>query len=53
LISPELATGDVVVMDNLPGDKVGGIREVIEQAGATLLCPQYSRHLAFFTSHAA
>ena len=40
---PELAAGDVVVIDNLPAHKVGGIREAIEQAGATLLyLPPYS-----------
>ena len=37
VLVPELAAGDVVVMDNLPARKVGGIREAIEQAGATLL----------------
>ena len=37
VLVPELAAGDVVVMDNLPAHKVGGIREAIEQAGATLL----------------
>ena len=43
VLVPELAAGDVVVMDNLPAHKVGGIREAIEQAGATLLyLPPYS-----------
>ena len=43
VLVPELAAGDVVVMDNLPARKVGGIREAIEQAGATLLyLPPYS-----------
>ena len=43
MLVPELAAGDVVVMDNLPAHKVGGIREAIEQAGATLLyLPPYS-----------
>ena len=36
VLVPELTAGDVVVMDNLPAHKVGGIREAIEQAGATL-----------------
>ena len=40
---PELGTGDVVVMDNLPAHKVSGIRAAIEAAGATLLyLPAYS-----------
>ncbi len=43
VLVPELGAGDVVVMDNLPAHKVGGIREAIEQAGATLLyLPPYS-----------
>ena len=43
VLVPELAAGDVVVMDNLPAHKVGGIREAIEQAGASLLyLPPYS-----------
>jgi transposase len=40
---PELAPGDVVVMDNLPAHKARGVREAIEGAGATLLfLPPYS-----------
>lgn len=40
---PELAKGDVVVMDNLPAHKVTGVRQAIEEAGATLLyLPPYS-----------
>jgi transposase len=43
VLVPELAAGDVVVMDNLPAHKVGGIREAIEQAGAIILyLPPYS-----------
>ena len=43
VLVPELTAGDVVVMDNLPAHKVGGIREAIEQAGAILLyLPPYS-----------
>lgn len=39
----ELNPGDVVVMDNLPAHRVGGIREAIEAAGAALLyLPPYS-----------
>ena len=39
----ELAAGDVVVMDNLPAHKVGGVRRAIEDAGASLLyLPSYS-----------
>jgi transposase len=42
VLVPELASGDMVVMDNLPAHKTG-IREVIEAAGATLLyLPPYS-----------
>jgi transposase len=33
----ELASGDIVVMDNLPAHKVTGIRDVIEAVGASLL----------------
>lgn len=40
---PELHTGDVVVMDNLPAHKAPVIRQKIEAAGATLLyLPPYS-----------
>ena len=43
LLVPELNPGDVVVMDNLPAHRVGGIREAIEAAGATLrYLPPYS-----------
>ena len=43
VLAPELRPGDVVVMDNLPSHKVGGIREAIEAAGARLLfLPPYS-----------
>lgn len=38
-----LAPGDVVVMDNLPAHKSGGVREAIEAAGARLMfLPPYS-----------
>ena len=39
----ELSPGDVVIMDNLPAHKVGGIRQAIEATGARLLyLPPYS-----------
>jgi transposase len=31
VLVPELAAGDVVVMDNLPAHKVGGIREAMNK----------------------
>ncbi len=37
VLVPELAEGDIVVMDNLPAHKVAGVRDAIETAGATLL----------------
>jgi len=43
VLAPTLQPGDVVVMDNLPAHKAGGVRAAIEQAGATLLyLPPYS-----------
>jgi transposase len=43
VLVPELRPGDVVVMDNLPAHKVGGVRHAIEAAGASLLyLPPYS-----------
>jgi transposase len=43
VLAPELAPGDVVVMDNLPAHKVGGVHQAIEAAGASLLyLPPYS-----------
>lgn len=43
VLVPELAKGDVVVMDNLPAHKVTGVRQAIEGAGACLLyLPPYS-----------
>jgi len=43
VLVPELTTGDVVIMDNLPAHKVHGVRQAIEAAGATLLyLPAYS-----------
>jgi transposase len=43
VLVPELESGDVVVMDNLPAHRVRGVREAVEAAGATLLyLPSYS-----------
>ena len=43
VLVPELAPGDVVILDNLSAHKVGGVRLAIEAAGATLLfLPPYS-----------
>lgn len=43
MLVPTLDAGDIVVMDNLPAHKVGGVRAAIEAAGATLLyLPPYS-----------
>ena len=46
MLAPALEPGDVVVMDNLSGHKVAGVRQAIEQRGATLLyLPPYSPDL--------
>lgn len=43
VLAPTLKPGDVVIMDNLPAHKVGGVREAIEAKGATrLFLPPYS-----------
>lgn len=43
VLAPELAAGDVVILDNLQPHKASGIREMIESAGAMLLyLPPYS-----------
>ena len=43
VLVPELAPGDVVILDNLPAHKVSGVRETITSAGATLVfLPPYS-----------
>ena len=40
---PELETGMLVIMDNLPAHKITGVRQVIEGAGARLIyLPPYS-----------
>lgn len=42
-LAPTLQPGDVVICDNLSSHKVKGVREIIENAGATLLyLPPYS-----------
>ena len=46
MLAPELARGDIVIMDNLAAHKVAGVREAIERAGAWLLyLPPYSPDL--------
>lgn len=46
VLLPELAPGDVVVLDNLAAHKVAGIREMIQAVGASLLyLPPYSPDL--------
>lgn len=43
VLVPDLAPGDIVIMDNLPAHKVSGVRQAIEAAGAKLLyLPPYS-----------
>jgi transposase len=43
VLVPELQSGDIVVMDNLPAHKIAGVRQAIEGAGATLRhLPPYS-----------
>lgn len=45
-LAPTLAPGDIVIMDNLGSHKVKGVREAIEERGATLLyLPPYSPDL--------
>jgi transposase len=42
-LAPTLRNGDIVLMDNLASHKVAGVKEAIEQAGATLrYLPAYS-----------
>jgi transposase len=46
ILVPTLQPGDIVIMDNLPAHKVEGVRQAIEDAGATrLLLPSYSPDL--------
>ncbi|MEZ5931370.1 MAG: transposase [Alphaproteobacteria bacterium] len=45
-LAPTLKPGDVVVMDNLSAHKVDGVRQVIENVGASVLyLPPYSPDL--------
>jgi transposase len=36
MLAPELAPGDIVIMDNLPAHKVDGVRKAVEGRGAEL-----------------
>jgi transposase len=46
VLAPTLASGDIVIMDNLSSHKVAGVRQAIEAAGASLLyLPPYSPDL--------
>ena len=46
MLAPTLNAGDIVIMDNLPAHKAGGVRAAIEAVGATLLyLPPYSPDL--------
>jgi transposase len=46
VLVPTLASGDIVIMDNLASHKVAGVRRAIEDAGAKLLyLPPYSPDL--------
>jgi transposase len=43
VLAPTLRPGDIVIMDNLPAHKVGGVRAAIEATGARMrLLPPYS-----------
>lgn len=43
VLAPTLASGDIVVMDNLPAHKVAGVAEIIAERGAQVFyLPQYS-----------
>ena len=45
-VVPNLARGDVLIMDNLPVHKAAGVRNALEAAGVTLLfLPAYSPDL--------
>jgi transposase len=46
VLAPSLSAGDIVVIDNLPANKVAGVRAAIEARGAILLyLPPYSPDL--------
>lgn len=43
MLVSEFQTGDVVVMDNLPGHKIAGVHEAVQAAGAQIAyLPSYS-----------
>lgn len=43
ILAPTLRSGDIVFMDNVPVHKVAGVREAIDERGATLIyLPPYS-----------
>ncbi|MEQ8655590.1 MAG: transposase [Kiloniellales bacterium] len=43
LLAPRLKGGDIVIWDNLPAHRVGGVTAIIEEAGAHLCkLPPYS-----------
>lgn len=45
-LCPTLKAGDIVIADNLPSHKVAGVKEAIEETGATLrYLPPYSPDL--------
>lgn len=45
-LAPTLATGDIVILDNLNSHKVAGVREAIEAVGAEVwYLPPYSPDL--------
>lgn len=46
ILLPELSPGDIVILDNLSSHKTAGVREMIEEKGATLkFLPPYSPDL--------
>ena len=46
ILAPELRPGDLVICDNLSSHKVSGVREAVEECGASLLyLPAYSPDL--------
>src|SRR5512132_4399880 len=51
-LAPELAPGDVVVLDNLAAHKVDGVRQALAAAAASVLhLPPYSPDLAPGSQH--
>ena len=43
ILAPVLRPGDIVIWDNLPAHRVGGVADIIEKAGAQILrLPPYS-----------